>query len=322
MAVLAIRLADGINGVSWLHGDVSRKMWHNLWPQVPPDDVPIKHVTNGIHIRSWLSPDIAFTLDRYLGDSWSSNPADTEVWEGVSQIPDEELWRAHERCRERLVGWSRQVLKEQLTRRGASYEDVALADEVLDPEALTIGFARRFATYKRGALLMRDPERLKRLLEDTKRPIQFVFAGKAHPADNEGKELIRAIVNFARSTPQTRRRMVFLENYDMNIARYLVQGVDVWLNTPRRGMEASGTSGMKAAANGVPNCSILDGWWVEGYAPDLGWAIGRGESYSDGNVQDQLESQQLYDLLEKQIVPLFYKRTLDNLPKEWIARMK
>jgi len=322
MAVLAIRLADGINGVSWLHGDVSRKMWHNLWPQVPPDDVPIKHVTNGIHIRTWLSADMGFTLDRYLGDDWQKNPSEQEVWEGITQIPDEELWRAHERCRERLVGWARQTLKEQLTKRGASYEDVAMADEVLDPEALTIGFARRFATYKRGALLLRDPDRLRKLLEETKRPIQFVFAGKAHPADNEGKELIRAIVNFARSTPQIRRRMVFLENYDMNIARYLVQGVDVWLNTPKRGMEASGTSGMKAAANGVPNCSILDGWWVEGYAPDLGWAIGRGETYSDSGYQDQVESVALYDLLEKQIIPQFYQRGVDNIPRDWIARMK
>jgi starch phosphorylase len=322
MAVLAIRLADGINGVSWLHGDVSRKMWHNLWPQVPPDDVPIRHVTNGIHVRTWLAPDIAFTLDRYLGEGWMNDPADQSVWEGVSQIPDEELWRAHERCRERLVGWTRQTVREQLTRRGASYEDIALADEVLDPEALTIGFARRFATYKRGALLLRDPERLKKLLEDTKRPIQFVFAGKAHPADNEGKELIRALINFARTNPQIRRRWVFLENYDMHIARHLVQGVDVWLNTPRRGMEASGTSGMKAAANGVPNCSILDGWWVEGYSPDLGWAIGRGETYSDGGYQDHIESQALYDLLEKQLLPQFYQRGIDNIPRDWITRMK
>jgi glycogen phosphorylase len=321
MAVLALRLADAANGVSKLHGEVSRKMWHNLWPQVPPVDVPIRHVTNGIHTRTWLSGDMAFVLDRYLSSKWQTDPSDQSVWEGVSQIPDEELWRAHERCRERMVSWTRQTLKEQLARRGASFDDIAIADEVLDPEALTIGFARRFATYKRGALLLRDPDRLRRLLEDTKRPIQFVFAGKAHPADHEGKELIKAIVNFARN-PMVRRRMVFIENYDMNIARYLVQGVDVWLNTPRRPYEASGTSGMKAAVNGVPNCSILDGWWVEGYDPDVGWAIGRGESYADANYQDQVESQALYDILEKQIVPLFYKRTVDNLPREWIARMK
>jgi starch phosphorylase len=321
MAVLAIRLADSVNGVSWLHGDVSRKMWHNIWPGVPDEEVPIRHITNGVHIRSWLAPDIQFVLDRYLSHRWEADPIDHSVWQDVNQIPDEELWRAHERCRERLVGWTRQTLKDQLTRRGASYDELATADEVLDPEALTIGFARRFATYKRGALLLRDPDRFHRLLEDTKRPIQFLFAGKAHPADHEGKELIKAIVNFAR-TSSVRRRIVFIENYDINVARHLVQGVDVWLNTPRRPYEASGTSGMKAAANGVLNCSILDGWWVEGYKPDLGWAIGRGEQYADPNVQDQVESQALYDLLEKQIVPLFYKRSVDNIPREWIARMK
>ncbi|HEV8607987.1 MAG TPA: alpha-glucan family phosphorylase, partial [Tepidisphaeraceae bacterium] len=321
MAVAAIRLADGVNAVSALHEEVARKMWHNLWPQVPADEVPIGHVTNGIHVRSWLSPDISFVLERYLSSRWFTKPADQSVWEGVMQIPDEELWRAHERCRERLVAWSRQVLKEQLLRRGAAYDDVQMAEEVLDPEALTIGFARRFATYKRGALLLRDPERLKRLLEDTKRPVQFIFAGKAHPADNEGKELIRAIVQFARAA-NIRRRIIFIENYDINVARYLVQGVDVWLNTPRRPYEASGTSGMKAAANGVLNCSVLDGWWVEGYQPDLGWAIGRGEVYSDANHQDQLESQALYDLLEKQIVPLFYDRGIDQVPRNWITRMK
>jgi starch phosphorylase len=321
MAVLAIRLADSYNGVSALHGEVSRGMWHNLWPQVPANEVPIHSVTNGIHTRTWLSPDMMFLLDRYLGEEWMTDPTDQSVWEAVSQIPDEELWRAHERCRERLIGWARATLKEQLTKRGM--DDVSVADEVLDPEALTIGFARRFATYKRGALLLRDQDRLRRLLEDTKRPIQFVFAGKAHPADHEGKELIRAIIQFARD-PNVRRKFVFLENYDMNVARYMVQGVDVWLNTPRRPYEASGTSGMKAAANGVPNCSILDGWWVEGYAmdPSVGWAIGRGEQYADANYQDTIESQSLYNLLEKQIVPLFYQRSVDNIPREWIARMK
>jgi glycogen phosphorylase len=321
MAVLAIRLADTYNAVSKLHGEVSRKMWHNLWPEVPPDEVPIQHVTNGIHVRSWLAPDMVYTLDRYLGSRWQSDPTDQAVWEGVEQIPNEELWRAHERCRERLVGWARQTLREQLIRRGAPSDEISTADEVLDPEALTIGFARRFASYKRGALLLRDPERLRRLLEENKRPVQFIFAGKAHPADNEGKELIRAIVQFARH-PSVRRRFVFIENYDMSIARYLVQGVDVWLNTPRRGLEASGTSGMKAACNAVPNCSILDGWWVEGYSPHVGWAIGHGESYSDPNYQDHVESQSLYDLLEKQIIPSFYDRGVDNLPREWIQRMK
>ncbi len=323
MAVLAIRLADGVNGVSWLHGDVSRKMWHNMWPAVPADEVPIKHVTNGIHIRTWLSPDIGEVFGRYLSDRWQINPTDHSVWAGVNQIPDEELWRAHERGRSRLVNFTRQSLRDQLARRGATFDEVGVADEVLDPEALTIGFARRFATYKRGTLLLRDLDRLKKLLEDTKRPIQFVFAGKAHPADSEGKELIRAIVNFARDAG-VRRKFVFIENYDMNVARYMVQGVDVWLNTPRRPYEASGTSGMKAAVNGVLNCSILDGWWVEGFAidPSVGWAIGRGEMYPDAGFQDHLESQSLYDLLEKQIVPLFYDRGADNIPRGWMMRMK
>jgi starch phosphorylase len=321
MAVLAIRLADSVNGVSKLHGEVSRQMWHNLWPKVPAEEVPIGHVTNGVHVRSWLSPDVLFVLDRYISKKWESNPADQSVWEGVSQIPDEELWRAHERGRERLVAWSRQTLRDQLVARGGAYDDILHADQVLDPEALTLGFARRFATYKRGTLLLRDPERLKALLNDSKRPVQIIYAGKAHPADQEGKDLIRAIVQFTNDAA-VRRRVVFLENYDISVARHLVQGVDVWLNTPRRPHEASGTSGMKAAANGVLNCSILDGWWVEGYAPDLGWAIGRGESYLDPARQDQIESQSLYDLLEKQIVPLFYQRSVDNVPHDWIARMK
>jgi starch phosphorylase len=298
-------------------------MWHNMWPAVPPDEVPIKHVTNGIHIRTWLSPEIAEVFGRYLSDRWQNDPTDKKVWAAVNQIPDEELWRAHERCRARLVSWTRDSLRNQLTNRGATFSEVAVADEVLDPEALTIGFARRFATYKRGALLLRDQDRLKKLLTDTQRPIQFVFAGKAHPADSEGKELIRTIVNFARDAG-VRRKFVFVENYDMNVARYLVQGVDVWLNTPRRPYEASGTSGMKAAANGVLNCSILDGWWVEGFAIDagVGWAIGRGEMYPDPGFQDHVESQSLYDLIEKQIIPLFYDRGVDNIPRGWITRMK
>ncbi|HET6252319.1 MAG TPA: alpha-glucan family phosphorylase [Tepidisphaeraceae bacterium] len=321
MALLAIRLADSVNGVSALHGDVSRHMWHNVWPLVPPDEVPIQHITNGIHTRTWLGQEIAYTLDRYLAPEWATDPTDQTVWDGVSQIPDEELWRAHERSRSRLVSWTRATLKEQLIRRGASYDEVNAADTVLDPEALTIGFARRFATYKRGTLLLRDMERLKRILNDTNHPIQFLFAGKSHPADSEGKDLIKQIIHFARDAG-IRRKVVFLENYDMNVARYLVQGVDVWLNTPRRPYEASGTSGMKAAANGVLNCSILDGWWVEGYAADLGWAIGRGESYTDLGYQDHVEGQALYDILEKQIIPLFYQRGMDNTPHEWIARMK
>jgi glycogen phosphorylase len=321
MAVLAIRLADGANAVSKLHGEVSRDMWKSIWPGVPEPEVPIKHITNGIHVRSWISADIAFTLDRYLGDAWMRDPTDTESWADIDQIPDEELWRAHERCRERLVVATRVALRRQFANRGGTYEDLAVADSVLDPEALTIGFARRFATYKRGSLLLRDLDRLKALVTNTQRPVQFVFAGKAHPADNGGKDIIRQIVDFARD-PTVRRRFVFAENYDIGSARTMVQGVDVWLNTPRRPHEASGTSGMKAAANGVLNCSVLDGWWVEGYDPNVGWAIGRGETYTDEGYQDHVESQSLYDILERQIVPIFYDRGPDNVPREWVRRMK
>ena len=321
MAVLAIRLADQCNAVSKLHGEVSRGMWHNIWPNVPETEVPIQHVTNGIHVRSWMSSDMAFVLDRYLGNAWMIDPTDTDSWSDVDRIPDEELWRAHEHCRERMVVHARKMLRDQLQNRGATFDQLAGANSVLDPEALTIGFARRFATYKRATLLLRDKERLKALLTNANRPVQFVFAGKAHPADQGGKDLIRQIIDFARDAG-VRRRFVFLENYDMSVARLLVQGVDVWLNTPRRPYEASGTSGMKAAANAVLNCSILDGWWVEGYEADVGWAIGRGEQYNDPEYQDHVEGQSLYDILEHQIIPIFYDRGDDSIPREWVRRMK
>jgi starch phosphorylase len=321
MAVLALRLADACNGVSKLHGEVSRQMWHNLWPSVPEDEIPIKSITNGIHVRTWLSDELTDLFDRYFGQSWEEDALNFEIWENVQNIPDEELWRAHERSRERLVTWARKSLRRQLRDRGATYDEVEMADQVLDPEALTIGFARRFATYKRGALLLRDEARLRAMLEDSKRPIQFIFAGKSHPADNGGKELIRKIVSFCRD-PKVRRRFVFIENYDMSIARHLVQGVDVWLNNPRRPHEASGTSGMKASANGCLNFSVLDGWWCEGYTPQVGWAIGGGEIYADETAQDMVESNAIYETLEKEIIPTFYKRGADNLPHDWIARVK
>jgi len=244
-----------------------------------------------------------------------------EIWQRISNIPDAELWRTHERRRERLVAFARRRLRSQLERRGAPSSEIALADEVLDPRALTIGFARRFATYKRSTLLLQDPERLARMLADPERPVQLLFAGKAHPADRPGKELIRTLIHFLRDE-RFRRGIVFLEDYDINVARYLVQGVDVWLNTPRRPLEASGTSGMKAAANGAINLSVLDGWWDEGYSPEVGWAIGHGEEYTDTEQQDAIEGRGLYDLLEKEITPLFYTRGRDGLPRGWIAKMK
>ncbi len=323
MAILAMRLAYRINGVSQLHGRVSRQMWQEVWPQVPTDEVPILGITNGIHARSWISTDMAGLYDRYLGPRWRERPADPKIWQQATRIPDEELWRTHERRRERLVTFARQRLRSQLEQRGGSPAEISQADEVLNPEALTIGFARRFATYKRATLLFRDVERLARILGDKDRPVQLIFAGKAHPQDNPGKELIRQIIHLARRQ-EFRNRIVFLEDYDMVVARYLVQGVDVWLNTPRRPHEASGTSGMKATANGALNLSILDGWWAEGYTPDTGWAIGGGEEYRDDqfDYQDAVESNAIYDLLEKDIVPLFYERGRDGLPRGWIAKMK
>jgi starch phosphorylase len=323
MAVLAMRLANRTNGVSQLHARVSREMWQEVWPQVPIDEVPIIGITNGIHPRSWISHDMADLYDRYLGPRWIERPADLSIWERVMRIPDEELWRTHERRRERLVAFARRRLREQLEKRGSRPAEIRQAEEVLDPEALTIGFARRFATYKRATLLFRDIERLARIVGDKDRPVQIIFAGKAHPRDNPGKELIRQIIHHARRV-EFRNRIVFIEDYDMVVARYLVQGVDVWLNTPRRPHEASGTSGMKATANGALNLSVLDGWWAEGYTPDTGWAIGWGEEYEDDQTdyQDQVEANAIYDLLEKEIVPLFYERGRDGLPRGWIAKMK
>jgi len=321
MAVLALRLSAHTNGVSQLHGQVARRMWQGVWPQVPEHEVPITAITNGIHPRSWISMDMAGLYDRYLGPRWLEEPTDQSVWMRVERIPGEELWRTHERRRERLVAFARRRLRAQLQQRGAPQFEIAQADEVLDPEALTIGFARRFATYKRAALLLRDPERLSRILNDRERPVQIMFAGKAHPQDNPGKELIRQIIHLARRE-EFRRRIVFIEDYDMTVGRYLVQGVDVWLGTPRRLREASGTSGMKAAINGGLNMSILDGWWVEAYRFNTGWAIGRGEEYTDFQYQDEVESSAIYNLLEKEVVPLFYERGADGLPRGWIALMK
>ncbi len=329
--ILALRMATYSNGVSRLHGQVSRRMWAELWPGVPEDEIPITHITNGVHFLSWVSEDMEELYDRYLGPRWRDEPVDRMVWERVEGIPAEELWRTHERRRERLVAFVRRRLRRQLERRGASQAELEAADQALDPKALTIGFARRFAPYKRATLLIRDPERLARILNAPERPVQVIFAGKAHPHNQDGKELIRQIVELSRQE-RFRQRLVFLEGYDIEIARYLVQGVDVWLNTPRRPREASGTSGMKAVANGVLHLSTLDGWWDEAWdfglrqtpqsAIPFGWAIGRGEMYDDPDYQDQVEAEALYDLLEREVVPLFYDRGADGLPRRWIARMK
>jgi len=321
MAILALRLTAHTNGVSRLHGQVSRRMWQGIWPGVPEEEVPITWITNGVHIPSWTSFDMASLYDRYLGPRWLERPDDPTIWERVDEIPDEELWRTHERRRERLIAVVRRRLRQQLERQGASPSEIERADDVLDPKALTIGFARRFATYKRATLILRDPDRLARILNDQDRPVQIIFAGKAHPKDHPGKELIQQIVRLSQRE-EFRQRIVFIEDYDMCIARYLVQGVDIWLNTPLRLREASGTSGMKAAANGAINMSTLDGWWDEAFQPHAGWAIGRGEVYEDLNYQNDIESKAIYELLEKEVVPLFYDRNSRGLPHKWIALMK
>jgi len=323
MSVMALKMCYGANGVAQLHGDVSREMWNWMYPNLPEKEVPIGAVTNGIHVQTWLSREMGTLFDRYLDPNWRKRDYRKDVWQGIENVPDSELWRTHSRRRERFVAFCRSRLKAQLTNRGASPAEIAQADEVLNPDALTIGFARRFATYKRATLIFRDLDRLDRLVNNPERPVQFVFAGKAHPHDNEGKAFIREIVRVA-NMPQFRHAIVFLENYDMNVARYLVQGADVWLNNPRRPKEASGTSGMKAIYNGCLNFSILDGWWAEAYSPEVGWAIGNGEQYpeSQSDEQDRIESEALLNVLEKDIVPKFYNQGRDGLPREWIAMMK
>jgi starch phosphorylase len=321
MAVLALRLSAWSNAVSRLHGRVSRRMWQKIWPKTPEADLPIGHVTNGVHIPSWISKGMAENYDRYLGPRWIEDPDNVKIWERVNKIPDTELWRTHERGRERLVAFTRMRLKAQLAKRGVSNRELAAAEEVLNTEVLTIGFARRFAPYKRAHLILRDIQRLERILTNKAQPAQILFAGKAHPQDQPGKELIKQLVQTA-NQENLRRHLVFLEDYDLDIARTMVQGVDIWLNTPRRPLEACGTSGMKAVANGALHLSVLDGWWDEGYDREIGWAIGNGEEFDDHVFQDELESRALYDILEKDIIPIFYDRGPDGLPRRWVTMMK
>jgi glycogen phosphorylase len=322
MAVLALKMATFSNGVAQLHGVVSRDMFQGLWKDVPVEEVPIGAITNGVHARSCVSKSTQELYDRYLGPNWSSVGVDSPLWERLDAIPDEELWRNHERCRLDMVVYVREHLVKHLRDRGASSSVIAQTQEVLDPKVFTIGFARRFATYKRATLWMRDIERIRKILLTNKdRKVQFVIAGKAHPKDIPGKELIREINHFIREQG-LEKQIVFVPNYDIHISRLMVAGCDIWLNTPRRPREASGTSGMKAAMNGLPNLSVLDGWWDEADYVRTGWAIGHGEMYDDETYQDEIEANALYDLLEKEVVPLFYDRDADGLPRHWIAKMK
>jgi starch phosphorylase len=323
MAILALKTSNYRNAVSKLHGQVSREMWHALWPEIPVEEIPITSVTNGVHLPSWINGDLANLFDQYLEPDWRDFKGDfaaiKKMWELVKEIPDEELQEAHRRRKRRLIAFVRERQLQAAQRRKAGSAELRYANEVLDPNALTIGFARRFATYKRATLLFRDIPRLKKILCDKDRPVQVVIAGKAHPKDQPGKTFIREIVQYSRD-PELWKHVVFVEDYDMKVGRELIQGVDLWLNTPRRGEEACGTSGMKASMNGVLSLSILDGWFDEGFESSGGWAIGDRENYTDD--QDALHASAIYYLLEKEIVPIFYDRRDQSSSPEWIRRSK
>jgi starch phosphorylase len=319
MAVMGLRLAGLSNGVSKLHGEVSRDMFRALWPGIDKEDVPIQSVTNGVHARTWVSPEMNELLTRHVRPAWDEAAA--PEWTRIAAVRDDELWRVREQGREALVAFVRNRLHRSLVEKGGSESDAAWTREVLDSRLLTIGFARRFASYKRATLLLSQPERLKALLLSPDRPIQLVFAGKAHPADDIGKEMIRQIVQFSRD-PEVRHRITFVEDYDIAVARMLMQGSDVWLNTPRRPMEASGTSGEKALLSGALNCSILDGWWAEMFDGTNGWAISSAEAHEDLAQRDKAEADSLFEILEGQIVPMFYDRFEGPVPRRWVRRIR
>jgi starch phosphorylase len=321
MTKLALEMSGRTNGVSELHGEVSRKMWQSMWPAKSVDEVPIGHVTNGVHLASWTGEAMHRLYRRYISPDWMAHQADPLLWARVEEIPDERLWDAHIHLKRKMFSTIRERARDARMQQATPPDQLLCSGIFLDPDALVIAFARRFATYKRASLIFRDIERLKALIHDRYRPVQFIFAGKAHPADDPGKLLLQQIYNIARS-PEFGGRIAFVEDYDMHVSRYLTQGVDVWLNTPRKPMEASGTSGMKAAFNGILNLSILDGWWAEAYNGRNGWAIDPGQTYEDSNLQDDADANALYKILEEQVVPLFYKRDRDDIPHGWVTMMK
>jgi starch phosphorylase len=321
MTILSLKLSGHANAVSKMHGQVARKMWSGLWPDRPAENVPIESITNGIHTRTWMASEIKTLLDCHLGLDWRYKLTDIDFLEKLLSIPDEDLWKNHHRLKFRLIEEIRQSMAHQRERNGETQDAIHEAKNMLSPDVLTIGYARRFTPYKRASLLFRDRERLKRILLRENMPVQIVFAGKAHPADQTGKSLIEWVYAESRN-PEFENRIVFVENYDIALARRLVSGVDIWLNVPRRPLEASGTSGMKAAVNGAINMSILDGWWREGYNGKNGWAIGEDRDYYNEMEQDEADSQSLYRLLENDVVPMFYDRNGNGLPLNWIQKMK
>jgi starch phosphorylase len=327
MTVLALRLTRTANGVSELHGYVSRQMWTVLYPERSEEKVPIGYITNGVHAGTWTAALMGSLYSEYLGEDWHTQVVDPEMWAKIDQIPDEEIWWRHLVLKERLVAHARNRIKKAREDRGEDWEFIHAADRILDPSVLTIGFARRFSPYKRGDLLLRDAERALKIFGNPDRPVQIIFSGKAHPADEEGKRIIQRLMEWCKQ-PALWNKVAFIEDYDMYTARKLVQGVDVWLNNPRRPLEASGTSGQKVCFNGGINCSVLDGWWCEGYKVDAsgkginGWAIGENANTSDQNLQDKIDSDSLYHLLEEEIVPLYYTQDGDGVPHGWVRMMK
>lgn len=320
MTVIGLKLSRRANAVSSLHGHVSRRMWAHLWPWRVEEEIPIGHITNGVHIPTWLAYPMHQLYDRVLRAEWTEWMGDASLWQSMHDVDPGELWETHNALKSRLLEFVRRRLGRQTRRRGEPDDVVEAARTALDPNALTIGFARRFATYKRADLFMRNMDELVDLVTNPDRPVQLVFAGKAHPADEPGKQLIKKVENL-RHDPRLAGRVVFIEDYDINVARHLVQGVDVWLNTPRRPKEASGTSGMKAVLNGGLNCSILDGWWAEAYNGKNGFAIGNGNQHVDDEITDNRDTDNLYRVLRNEVVPLFYERDADGLPRQWIDMM-
>lgn len=321
MTVIAFKCSRRANAVSSLHGVVSRRMWASLWPWHSSDEIPIGHITNGVHVGSWLAPQMRLLYDRVLPAGWEVRTGEPEVWAGFEQLSTGELWETHQTLKNRLIGFARIRMTARATRLGLPEEDIAQIVDLLNPVALTIGFARRFAPYKRADLVLRDLDILAQLVDDAKQPIQLIFAGKAHPADNQGKGILQRIYRLTQE-PTFKGKIVLLEDYDIQLARYLVQGVDVWLNNPRRPLEASGTSGQKVVLNGGLNCSILDGWWAEAYDGSNGFAIGTGRTHVNQDIQDDRDAKDLMRVLKDEVIPLFYDRDDDDLPQAWIARMK
>ncbi|HIJ57038.1 MAG TPA: alpha-glucan family phosphorylase [Deltaproteobacteria bacterium] len=320
MTVLALKNSRRANAVSAIHSDISRRMWHALWPNRPEAEVAIGHITNGVHVLSWLAPQMHKLFETRLAHNWPIRMTHQDIWENIAAIDNGELWEVHQILNTRLINFVRRRLAARAERLG-DQDTIQQAESILDPDILTIGSARRLATYKRGDLILSQPDRLLKMIADPDRPIQIIFAGKAHPQDNEGKKILQSIIEHTKN-PAVKRRIVFVEDYDYNVARHLVQGVDVWLNTPRRPLEACGTSGQKVVLNGGLNLSVLDGWWNEAYNGRNGFAIGRGGMHNDPNVQLQRDAEYLYDTLEKEVIPLYYDRDADGIPHQWVKRVK